>query len=650
MGSRMYRWIRAVIIVLFFVAPPKAGAQELGGLSTEMRATKDTTLILTLIRRANNIIYTHTDSSLQLLRQAEMLSRSSGYADGVGYALANMGLAMTTMGHFDQGFACYKAALPYCERAKYLKYALPHLYFNMALSWSDKENYTKANEYYHTVLKLVQERMPGNAQFLISVYNNMVAVQINMGSEELAMMYIDKAIQLATANNKKPQLAQILLNKGDIYFTRKQYDTAVYYYKVASKYVDEVNEPHLRQSYYQRMGDVLLEQKKYTQALNYLQNAQKLNDPLTPLMGEIIGGYSLGDALYRNGKYKEAEAVLLAALAKAEKTGLTKNKQNGHAVLMNLYKDQHRYEEAYQQQSKYLELSDSIINLEKIRAVNEIEVKYQVAQKDKALMQNKLMIAQQSKKIYRNNIIIISISAGVLLLVAGGFVFFRYRKKINIRDRKIEQLRAMMAGEEKERVRLSRELHDGLGGMLTGIKLNLRSIQRSPETGAMQENLGGIMTMLQNMGDEIRHAAHNLMPDILLKHRLKEALQLYCEQLDAGDTLKIDLQFMGDFDGLDVTLELQVYRIVQELLQNIIRHAQAGHADIQIRYNKPVLCISVEDDGIGFDTAQRGMGAGLSNIDARIKALHGYCSIEAARGMGTTVFIELNTDQTSIHT
>lgn len=649
MGSRMYRWILTGIIVLFFIAPPKVPAQELIGLSTETRSPRDTAFILTLIRRANDIIYTHTDSSLQLLKRAEQLSRSSGYNDGTGYALANMGLAMTTMGHYDQGFACYKAAMPYCRQAKHLKYALPHLYFNMALSWSDKEDYTRANEYYHIVLKLVQQRMPGNAQFLISVYNNMVAVQINMGSDNLAMTYIDKAIRLATDHNKKPQLAQVLLNKGDIYFTRKQYDTAAYYYKLASKYVEEVNEPHLRQSYYQRMGDVLLEQKKYPLALNYLQNARKLNDPMTPLMGEIIGGYSLGDALYRNRKYKEAEEVLLAALAKAEKTGLTKNKQNGHAVLMNLYKDQGRYQEAYQQQSEYLSLSDSIINLEKIRAVNEIEVKYQVARKDKELMQNKLMIAQQSKKIYRNKIVIISISLGIVLLVAGGIIFYRYRKKINIRDRKIEQLKAMMAGEEKERVRLSRELHDGLGGMLTGIKLSLRSIQRSPGNSAIQENLGGIMTMLQNMGDEIRHAAHNLMPDVLLKHRLKEALQLYCEQLDTGDTLTTDLQFHGDFDGLDVTLELQVYRIVQELLQNIIRHARASHAYIQIRYNRPVLCVSVEDDGIGFDPNSRGNGAGLTNIDARIKALNGYCSIEAGPGMGTTIFIEINTDQLSKH-
>lgn len=642
MDKLLNKWMRYILVLFLILMPPVLRAQEHIRFSNRLLTAKDTAVILDMIRKGNDIVFTHIDSALQLFTRAEQLSRIAGYNDGLGYALANKGLALTARGNFDQGFDCYKAALPYCLHATHLRYALIHLYFNMALSWSDKENYIQANAYYHKVLQLVQERMPGNYQFLLSVYNNMVGVQVNMGSDNLAMAYIDKAILLATKHHKTAFLAQTLMNKGDIYFTRTQYDSALYYYKTAAEYVKQVNEPQLTQSYYLRMGDVLLEQKANREALDYLQKAEQLSDPSRPLSDELRAGYSLGDALYRMGRYKEAEALLLKSIAKAEQTGFTKNKQNGHAVLMALYKDQGRYKKAYEQQSQYLQLSDSMINADKIRAVNEIEIKYQVAQKDKAIMENKLMIARQGKKLYQNKIIITSISTGVLLLLIFGIAVYRHRQKINLRDRKIEQLKAMMDGQEKERMRLSRELHDGLGGMLMGIKLNLKSVQRQHNDKAVHEDLAGIMQLLHDMGDEIRQASHNLMPDVLLKHHLKEALELYCEQLDTGGKLKIDLQFHGDLQQLDVSTELQVYRIIQELLHNIIRHAKATLAAIQVRCTDRTLCISVEDNGKGFDTAQPADGAGLHNIEARIQSLNGYFSIASAPGMGTTAYMEFH--------
>lgn len=631
------------MIILCLLLSQASRGQELPGIGHRPVKPADTASILSLVRQGNDLVNNRPDSALALYNTAIQLSRNGGYEDGFGYALANKGLALTSMGQFDKGMDCYQSALPYCLKARSLPYALIYLYFNMAMSWATQENYLKANEYYHKVLDLVQERYPGNTQFLIGVYNNMVAIQVNMGSYNQAIRYSNMAILHARLHNKKPELAQILMNKGDIYWTLKQYDSAMQYYDTAYRYVKEVNDPVLNQSYDIRMGDVLLELNRYEEALDYLQKARALNTDYNPLRS-ITGGYSLGDALYRLGRNREAEQVLLEALALADRTGLTKNKQNGHGVLMALYKKEGRYEEAFEQLSQYQSLSDSIINQDKIRAVNEIEVKYQVAQKDKAIVQRELMIAQQQKKLYRNKILILSIIGGTLLLGVGATMLYRHRRKIGLRDREIERLKAMMDGEEQERVRLSRELHDGLGGMLTGIKLSLRSIERQQDATPQKGQLTGIMNMLQDMGEEIRQAAHNLMPDMLLKHRLKEALELYCEHLSSEGQLTFDLQCYGNLELLDTTMELQVYRIVQELLQNVIKHAAASHAIIQLRYDEGTIRLSVEDDGKGFDTEQPNRGAGLSNIAGRIKALHGYFSIASTPAMGTTVHVEFIPD------
>jgi signal transduction histidine kinase len=367
-----------------------------------------------------------------------------------------------------------------------------------------------------------------------------------------------------------------------------------------------------------------------------------LSGSTNPLHAFIMPGYSMGLALYRLKEYKQAEQILLAALDKATQTNLNNDKKEAHATLAAVYEGLGRYKEALQQQRLYEQLKDSQTNTEKLRAINEIEARHQTAQKDKEIIQKGLQIAQQEGRLERKNILIgVVIGTAVLLVLVVLGVWYS-RRKISLKDRKIEQLKAMMAGEEKERARISRELHDGIGGMLTGIKMNLKTFQKIHEEQPVSEGLNDIMDMLQDMGQEIHKTAHNLMPDILLKHNLKEALALYCEQLDTGGKLEIDLQFHGAVDELDKSLELPLYRIIQELLQNIIKHANATLVAIQLRRDDDIIRISVEDNGTGFNPAGCKPGLGLLNIETRIQALNGYFSIEPTQKMGTTAFIELD--------
>lgn len=613
----------------------------LGQEHLHLIAPSDTGAVMQLLRKGSALIYTHTDSALAFFTRAEALSRASGFSDGVGLALAQMGLAATTLGAFDKGFEYYRQALPYCRQAKVLRAAPIHLYANMATSWGDQENYAKANAYYHRALRLIEERFPDDGRFLIPVYNNLISVQVYMGSIRQAFLYADRAIALAVRDEQWATLAQVLLNKGDIYFSQKHYDSAMVYYDQAARFVHQAQEKSLTKSYYQRMSDVLIETGRYPEALGYLEKAKALKAYSRPL-SEITLDYTLGDILYRLGKNREAESVLLAALAKAQATGLTKNRQNGHAVLMALYRDEGRFEEAFEQQRAYLRLSESILQADKVRAVNEIEIKYQVAEKNKALVENELEISRQNRTLYRKNIIIAGSTGSIILLVFSGIAFYRYKQKLNVNAQKVTRLTAMMSGEEKERVRLARELHDGVGGMLTGIKLKLGSLQCHPDSIPLRRNLAELLGMLKQTEEEIRLAAHNLMPDTLVKHGLKEALQQYGEHLSAEGSLKIDIQFYGALDLLDRNFELQLYRIIQELLQNILRHAKARYAAIQIQADGGKIRVSVEDDGIGFDVQRESSGLGLRNLEARINALNGAFSIASAPEVGTTVYLEFN--------
>lgn len=219
-----------------------------------------------------------------------------------------------------------------------------------------------------------------------------------------------------------------------------------------------------------------------------------------------------------------------------------------------------------------------------------------------------------------------------------------HKKQLQVlqQEQQIERLQAMMKGEEQERARLARELHDGVGGMLAAIQMNVSAVESAENPAATARGLQGVMHLVENTAGEVRRTAHNLMPDILLKHNLPEALRIYCDRVNNGNGLQIDLQFHTPLEGLDKAFELPLYRIVQELIQNIVKHAQAGHAIIQFRMQEDILHVTVEDNGIGFDTSREQEGLGLNNIRSRVQLLQGVVTIDSAAGRGTTCYMEFD--------
>lgn len=636
-----FKNIRLYLCNLLLLLAFGTAAQERTVLSYSFYNPKDSSRVFDMVKQGLALIDEKPEQALTLFRKAEQLGRTSGFDDGVGYALSFTGLTEGKLGHPEKSKASYAAALPYCLQARACKFVIAFLYMNMGLTFKEQGDYNHANEYFHKALASFQRYLPEHKS-IIAVYINLIGIQARMGSAARALDYADQATQLARKHGQQHYLALALLNKGNTLYTIKLPDSALYYYRAGLEVATAAQDSSIYSSFYLSMGNAALEKQQDAEAIHYFEKVIALNQdkPSATLFGYILPRYSLGLAYKRQKAYKKAEQVLLEGLAKAEQTGLTENEHDGRGVLTDVYREMGRYKEALEQGTLYQKLRDSAGEEKKVQAINELEIRYHTAQKDKEIIQKQVMIARQEKTISRNNIIIGSTAGGLLLLVGGGLAFYRNKRKMERRNAEISRLKAAAAGEEKERARISRELHDGLGGMLTGIKMNLRTLQKQAAQPDLPQKLEEIMSQLQGMGDEIRKTAHNLMPDILQEHNLQQALQLYCNQLST-DRQQVSLQFHGTPDLADKSLELVVYRIVQELVQNIVKHAQASLAEIQVIHNKETLCISAEDNGIGFEQEQ-GNGLGLQNIRSRVQALNGYCSITSAPGKGTTAFIEID--------
>lgn len=205
---------------------------------------------------------------------------------------------------------------------------------------------------------------------------------------------------------------------------------------------------------------------------------------------------------------------------------------------------------------------------------------------------------------------------------------------------KISTLTAMLEGQEQERGRLARDLHDGLGGLLSSTKITLSQLTdkiASPVKSDMQKSL----LQLDTAVEELRRVAHNLMPDLLQRYGLQEALQDYAARM-SNDQLDIDVQFLHYTNQLTKEKQLLVYRIIQELVNNCIKHAKPKQIIIQIVEESDTYSITVEDDGQGFDIKQvkGNQSAGLHNIQSRIDFLKGKFNIHSEIELGTSVEIE----------
>jgi signal transduction histidine kinase len=214
------------------------------------------------------------------------------------------------------------------------------------------------------------------------------------------------------------------------------------------------------------------------------------------------------------------------------------------------------------------------------------------------------------------------------------------------RQQQVVSLQSMVNGQETERTRIAKDLHDGLGGLFSTVKMYFSTLEHEQEQLKNNALFKKSYEMVDTAATEVRRIAHNMMPEVLLKLGLIQALNDLCGNITASRLLKVSLQVHGMEARLGPTTEIMLFRIVQELLNNIAKHAQATEAIVQFIREDKRLSITVEDNGKGFNASATEMGkqAGLESVKSRVDYLNGHISIESENNIGTTVMMDFLLD------
>ncbi len=647
------KWTITLLLICMcciIYAPSVIHAQDYSVTRPETIRNWDTFAIIKQIEYARKFVVSNPDSSLILVAEPLQQSFQAGYNYGLGISLLLKGTAYTNKGLYNQAEKTYKSAINYLIQSGTGKKEVPRTLSNLGNVYFFKGQYDIALQCYYNSINLAEKVFPDeDADY---IYSNLAGILTQIGRDPASTRYyLDKAEQSALKNQNYLTLCKVYNNRGFAYITSRSWDSSLLYFHKALRLSIQHNITETRHMAYTNIGIVYLEQKIPDSALHYLKQAYEMDTIVTAAVRERARG-ALGAAYLQLKQYDKAAPLLheqyQLAIASYQKTNLREAYYN----MSQLYGAQKNYEQAYKNAWNYILLNDTIAGQEIINNVNKLEVDHRTAEKEKKLITTQLIVAQQEKAIEQRNtwltVIISSVIIAMLLLFT---IIKAYASKQKLtaqklstleKEREIDNLKATISGEEKERIRIARELHDGLGALIAAAKMNLVALGKENLSIANRDIYQSTSHILDEVGTELRVTAHNMMPRALMEKNLVEAVTAFCNYTRQSKNLDIEVQAYGNFEKLPEYYQLGVYRIIQELVHNIVKHAKASKSLVQLMWQDTVMSITIEDNGIGFDPEKLKQidGVGLESIKTRVKTMNGTFTMNTSPGKGTSVYIE----------
>ncbi len=672
MRKRSFFLIRHCLTVILLMANLVNGvrAQEIpaGNIG-------DTSAVLSLIRKGAAMADGKPDEAMQYFKLAEQASRSLNFT--AGQALANAKMARWYFGsHSDKAIEHSRKALQLFEKVNGYTEEKADVHLLLAETFDEQGRQDSSAYYYYLLSNEVESGNIQDVKLKIDLYTKLAIFWINLdyGNSEndeyfvTLRNYVDKAKQAAgSLKNSHDAVTSVYFLEGAYFHALKRFDSARHYYL---RYVEErekIGQLSLARkiSAFTNITDTYLQEKNPRGAKPFVEQVEKLGQ--SPQQSNYLVFFMLfnnllkGRMLYQLGEYEQAITLTGETLEKLKSTGahLRTELVDAHRTLADSYEAIADYRNALLQKNRYIFLSDSLMRKDKIDMVNRLEVRYRIVEKDKILAEQKLKIAAIESRVNNRNLLIIAIVLIALFSVMG---FALWRRK-NIHKQKlqqeridnlqqkmeIERLNATINGEEKERARIARELHDGIGALLTGAKMNFELVKKNSQYTHNPDFVEGLK-LLEETAAGLRDTAHNIMPEVLLQEDLADAVRSFCERMTGKGGARISFQTLGRPVKTDALFNLTVYRIIQELVQNVRKHARASSLLVQMNFQPGGgLDITVEDDGVGMDpeSALKSNGIGLSNVKERVKQLGGRMDINSSPGKGTSIYLEFEQVKTT---
>lgn len=603
-------------------------------------AANDSIKVRTMLDIGEAIEEETPEKSLVYYKQALALSTQIKNNRLILSSIVDVGIAYIESNELDSALANFMKAIPLAKLVNDTG-KIAGVLGNIGNVYLHKKDVVNATNYYLQAVVLLEKS--SDKRRLATLYSNLSSLLNDQKELDKALEYGNKAFELAKQNNDERTQINALLNISNTYSylnqLQKQYEFLQKALPIALKSGDMEQLSNL----YNNLGDYYYLQKKYQPSLdNYLESYKYAKQ-----MGNhyhICTACTHLALLYHYlDQPDKAKQFIVQAEELAKEVGARADLKEIYLTRSEIEETNGDYKTAFNYLSEYTSISDSLFSEEAGMQVAEMEAKYQNEKKQREILQLEKDKQIQLLTIKQKSTLNYFLFASVAALLIVGFLAYRNMRNRQLlakqqdelqqqrireleKDKQLIAVDSIIKGQEDERGRLAKDLHDGLGGLLSGVKYSLINMKDNMiitnENAIVFERS---LDMIDSSINELRRVAHNMMPEALIKFGLDEALKDYCAAITNSNILQVRYQSFGVNERIESNSEIIIYRIVQELLNNTIKHAAATEVLVQLVRESERMSITVEDNGKGFDTQklENSKGAGWANIKSRVDYLKG---------------------------
>ena len=549
--------------------------------------------------------------SITAYQAAIELSYTMGDTLRVGLVKNNLGLVLKDLGEYQNALAHLYESLDIKEHFEQSDRSISSALLNIGLVLDLLDKPREALIYYGR--SAIRKQIAGDSLGIARVYSNMAVIHKNLEQYDSAIHYIESS-------------NSILAERDD--------DNL--------KYVNHTNLGNL----YKRTGKIAEAGKTLQLALNFAERMKDINK-----IGDTY--QNLGSLAFDTGNPKDCVKYNLKALDYTNETQSYAQIMEIHLNLQEAYAKLGDFNLAHVSAVQALRFRDSVYRIEQIKASEELQTKYETEKKEQRIDFQQTQLAQQSSIILRNRIIM----AGLGVLTVFGIILIwlwrqRQKRQLSLKEKEYQlklrdaEMNAIIQSQEKERKRFATDLHDGFGQLISVLKLNLGRLNKNnaKDIDLRQAVFDQSGHVINDMYAELRNICFDLMPQTLVKRGLPAAINEFGDRINNSSNMLVEVIIFGVEERFTELMEISLYRIMQEWVNNVLKYSNADLITIQLIEDEEDLTLTIEDNGPGFNpnTFYEGKGNGWRNIRSRLNLISGdflLDSREGTRGSMVTISI-----------
>jgi two-component system sensor histidine kinase DegS len=519
-------------------------------------------------------------------------------------------------------------------------------------------NNTEASKNFNASLKIYEEIDYKRGQAM--ALNGIGVCYRKVFNLDEAKTYYEKSLEISRRINDTLLMAKSLMSIGNIYGWRYKSDESLGYYSQSLKLIQSINNKREESVVLINIGDFYIIKKDFNNAKMTIDRVIEIADSLENynILSHAYG--VLGRSYFQQKEYDKIIEPAHKMEAYAKKISKTKGLDGAYYLLFEAYRGKKDFDSTMKYHALRKLQRTTLDDIKSVRSLEKIKVD-NTRTKDSLVSTNMALKSEMAYQKEKSNLTLAwggSLSAlSILALIVYRNTKRKQRKAEKERQQQIEEkekilkdlelstINAMIEGQEKERQRLALDLHDSAGATLSAAKLQFDFLIKNQNDAKYSEELIKKMsTLLEDAYVEVRSMAHLKNSGVIAKNGLLPAVKKLASNASGANGLIVEVQSFGLENRLENSLEISIFRIIQELVTNIIKHANATTGTVHLTNHNYILNIMVEDNGIGFNPKQITKikaGMGISSIDKRVEHLDGTLTIESENNKGTTVIIDI---------